>query len=63
MGSWSKWWTGDLALLVYSLKFTVFILHVDLCFFDQVRDEYRTDYDPDILFKVLNYLIFILALH
>lgn len=62
MGSWSKWWAGELMVLItnYCRKSTLlgelfiylFIYFVILVRF-QVRDEYRTDYDPDILLLTL----------
>jgi len=51
MGPWAKWWAGKLLCLKFIAKhypFTCF----NLVLFVQVRDEYRTDYDPDILLAV-----------
>lgn len=54
MGARPKWWTGDLLPLISNPpghNCTTCALSDDYSIF-QVRDEYRTDYDPDILSEI-----------
>lgn len=54
MGSWEEWWPGERLVCLWFCGYTLCYLANCKCFcsFVQVRDEYRTDYDPDILFIV-----------
>ena len=51
MGPWAKWWAGKLLCLKFIAKHYPFT-YFNLVLFVQVRDEYRTDYDSDILLAV-----------